>query len=157
MFVHYPQPPQHNYQFELNRDMDFSAAHYVPNQLAGVCANVHGHTYFVNLTIAGNELDETGFLVNFSTLKKIVHGRYDHTLLNDHKEFDVEFNGNPHKYPTTEVVARRIWYIVQQFLSQKPNKPVCLQVFLRETPTSYVLFRPSAEDFAAFEKEITEQ
>ena len=29
----------------------------------------HGHTYFVNLTIAGDKLDHNGFLINFSDLK----------------------------------------------------------------------------------------
>ena len=29
----------------------------------------HGHTYFVNITIAGDELDHNGFLVNFADLK----------------------------------------------------------------------------------------
>lgn len=67
--------------------MHISAAHFIPRESAGACSRVHGHTYTVNITVAGDELDDSGFLVNFSVLKKLVHGNYDHTLLNDHEDF----------------------------------------------------------------------
>ncbi|WP_168119396.1 6-pyruvoyl tetrahydropterin synthase family protein [Paenibacillus sp. HB172176] len=135
----YPQVP-HDYSYELNKDFQFAAAHFVPSELAGKCSKVHGHTYFANVTIGGDVLDETGFLVNFSHIKKLIHGRFDHTLLNDDEEsFD---NSNSDLYPTTEVVARTICELVQHFLDGTTNKPRCLQVFLRETPTSYCVYRP---------------
>ncbi|BBP88827.1 hypothetical protein BsIDN1_24450 [Bacillus safensis] len=65
----YPQT-DHPFSFELNKDMHVSAAHFIPREDAGACSRVHGHTYTINITIAGDELDESGFLVNFSTLKK---------------------------------------------------------------------------------------
>ena len=58
----------HPYQFELNKDFNFSAAHYIPLKKQENVF-VHGHTYYVNLTIAGNTLDKCGFLVNFRDLK----------------------------------------------------------------------------------------
>jgi len=135
----YPSVP-HAYMYELNKDLQFAAAHYVPSEAAGKCQRVHGHTYFANITVAGDELDESGFLVNFSLVKKLVHDRFDHTLLNDDTEsFD---SSDPNRFPTTEVVARTIAEIVQQQLDTQPNRPQCVQVFLRETPTSYVVYRP---------------
>src|SRR6478752_1756638 len=121
----YPQV-FHDYEYELNKDMQFAAAHFVPHTEAGKCRQVHGHTYFVNLTVAGDTLDEAGFLVNFA-------------LLNDHSIFNEE---NPNDFPTTEVVARKIYELVQEYLDTLPNKPSCVQVFVRETPTSYVVYRP---------------
>lgn len=138
----YPQV-KHNYLYELNKDMNFAAAHFVPSSAAGKCADVHGHTYFVNITVAGNDLDESGFLVNFQDLKKLTHGRYDHTLMNNHLEFSAEFDGENYLMPTTEVVARQIWENVETYLQKQPNRPTCLQVIVRETPTSYVIFRPN--------------
>ncbi|MDX8365685.1 6-carboxytetrahydropterin synthase QueD [Cytobacillus sp. IB215665] len=139
----YPQV-QHPYQFELNKDMQFAAAHFVPHDEAGKCRELHGHTYFVNITIAGDDLDHTGFLVNFQQVKKLIHGKFDHTVINDHKEL---FNDqNPNDFPTTEVVAKKIWEIIQEHLNTLPNSPKCLQVFVRETPTSYVVYRPKAGD-----------
>ncbi|MCM3630193.1 6-carboxytetrahydropterin synthase QueD [Paenibacillus glycanilyticus] len=131
---------QHSFQYELNKDMQFAAAHSVPSEEAGHCARVHGHTYFANVTIAGDELDSSGFLVNFAAVKKLIHNRFDHTYLNDHQ--DVFDNNDPNRFPTTEVVARTIYEIVQAFLDETLNKATCVQVFLRETPTSYCIYRP---------------
>lgn len=130
----------HSYQYELNKDMQLAAAHYVPHEAAGKCMQVHGHTYFINVTIAGDDLDETGFLVNFQILKKLVHGKFDHTLMNEHKDVFSETDAN--HFPTTEVVARKIYEIIEGYLVTTANKPTCLQVFVRETPTSYVVYRP---------------
>ncbi|WJP98273.1 6-carboxytetrahydropterin synthase QueD [Macrococcus bovicus] len=129
----YPQVT-HSYRFELNKDMNFSSAHYIPDARAGACARIHGHTYFLNLTIAGNELDDLGFLVNFSELKKLIHARFDHQLLNELPEVEGLI-------PSTEKMAELIYTIVQAYLDGLDNQPTCLQVFLRETPTSYVVYR----------------
>jgi len=135
----YPQTT-HPFQYELNKDMHFSAAHYVPSESAGECRKLHGHTYFVNVTIAGDELDESGFLVNFSLVKELIHKRFDHSSLNEHTEL---FNDeDPSRFPTTENVARVIYEITQEYLDRASNKAHCVQIFLRETPTSYVVFRP---------------
>jgi len=130
----------HDYCYELNKDFQFAAAHFVPAEEAGKCRRLHGHTYFANVTIAGDELDTAGFLVNFSIIKQLIHDRFDHTLLNDDKESfsDVQ----PDRFPTTEVVARTIYEIVQRYLDGTVNRPQCVQVFLRETPTSYCIYRP---------------
>lgn len=132
----------HPFQYELNKDMHFAAAHYVPSESAGECSKLHGHTYFVNVTIAGDELDESGFLVNFSLLKKLIHNRFDHSNLNEHK--DLFSDQDSSRFPTTENVARILYEITQEYLDETSNKPRCVQIFLRETPTSYVVFRPHA-------------
>ncbi|MCG3413164.1 6-carboxytetrahydropterin synthase QueD [Staphylococcus massiliensis] len=135
MFQQMYPSTNHPYQFELNKDFNFSSAHYIPSEDAGKCMRTHGHTYFVNLTIAGDELDDTGFLVNFSALKALVHDQFDHQLLND---LDI-FHG---KSPSTEMVAKTIYDMVAEYLRKRPNQPKCVQVFIRETPTSYVIYRP---------------
>ena len=122
----------HNYKYELNKDMNFAAAHYIDHESAGKCQNVHGHTYFVNISIVGNKLQDNGFLVNFQELKRIAHGKYDHTLMNDH-----DWNG---EQSSTEVVAKTIYKAVREALTAYDNKPQVLQVIVRETPTSYVTY-----------------
>ncbi|NHN29824.1 6-pyruvoyl trahydropterin synthase family protein [Paenibacillus agricola] len=131
----------HPFQFELNKDFHFAAAHYIPAEAAGQCSQMHGHTYFANITIAGNELDEVGFLVNFSLIKKLIHDRFDHTLLNNDSKFDQDDSA---RFPTSEIIAKTICNLVQEHLDTTLNRPVCIQVFLRETPTSYVIYRPKA-------------
>lgn len=134
----YPQV-QHSYQFELNKDLHFSAAHFIPDEDAGKCQMMHGHTYYINVTIGGNELDSTGFLIDFKQIKDLIHKKYDHTILNDHPEFKTNF-------PTTERLAEQIWKSIYSVLQSRSNHPVCLQVIVRETPTSYVVYRPKQED-----------
>lgn len=130
----YPQV-SHDYTYELNKDFNFSAAHFIPSDKAGKCKNIHGHTYFVNVTVVGDELDDIGFLVDFKKLKELVHDKFDHTIINDSAEFtDANF-------PTTEVVAKTISNLVNDYLEKTENKPVCLQVLVRETPTSYAVYR----------------
>jgi 6-pyruvoyltetrahydropterin/6-carboxytetrahydropterin synthase len=109
----YPQVP-HSYRFELNKDMHFSAAHFIPNEDAGKCQMMHGHTYFINVTIGGNKLDSTGFLIDFKQIKDLIHKRYDHSVLNDHPEFQTN-------YPTTERLAEQICKAIQQVLQTRSN------------------------------------
>lgn len=73
--------------------------------------------------------------MNFSELKQLVHGQFDHYLLNDLPQFEG-------KSPSTEIVAQTIYEMVQTSLNQRDNQPKCLQVYVRETPTSYVVYRP---------------
>ena len=135
----YPSVP-HGFRFELNKDMNFSAAHFIPSKDAGQCQEMHGHTYFVNVTIGGDTVDASGFLIDFKQIKQAIHKKYDHSVLNNHPEFK-------DKFPTTELLAEQIWQTIQDLLMATENKPFCLQVIVRETPTSYVIFRPRKEDF----------
>jgi len=130
---------EHPYAYELNKDFHFAAAHYIHHEDAGKCQNIHGHTYYANVTIAGDELDHTGFLVNFKTIKDLIQKRFDHELINEDSKFS---DHDPEYFPTTEVVARTIYEMIQEYLNQQENKAMCVQVFLRETPTSYCVYRP---------------
>lgn len=129
----------HKFSYELNKDFHFAAAHYIPVEDAGKCKHTHGHTYFVNITIVGDILNHSGFLVDFKKIKDLIHKRFDHGILNRDQAFS---DMNPDYFPTTEVVARTMCEIVQEYLNTLQNKPTCLQVFLRETPTSYCVYRP---------------
>ncbi|RTE11025.1 6-carboxytetrahydropterin synthase QueD [Paenibacillus whitsoniae] len=134
MNTYFPFTP-HAFRYELHKEMHLSAAHFIPAESAGKCQRIHGHTYQIDLMIVGDELDANGFLIDFKLLKSIVHDRYDHTLLNEHPEFRV-------LHPTTEVMAKTIYTFIQEYLDGTSNKPSCLQVIVRETPTSYVVYRP---------------
>src|SRR5690625_3615898 len=117
--IHQTYPSvSHPYRFELNKDMHLAAAHFIPSSKAGQCQQVHGHTYYINITIGGDELNELGFLIDFKVIKDLIHNRYDHTLLNDHPEFKSVF-------PTTERVAEHIWKTIQSQLKKEKNKPHC--------------------------------
>lgn len=143
LFQYYPTVP-HGYKYEVNKDFHFAAAHFIPDVKAGKCARLHGHTYVVNLTVVADELDDLGFVADFNKLKQIVHDKFDHHNLNRLEGYFSEIY--PEHYPTTEVLARKIWKIVQDYLDQKPNKPICVQVIVRETPSSYVRYQPDLNE-----------
>ena len=77
--------------FEVTVEQTFAAGHSLRNY-HGKCENVHGHNYRVEVTIQGERLDETGLLVDFIEVKrlmKIVIDRLDHQYINDLAPFDV--------------------------------------------------------------------
>ncbi|RCV51920.1 6-pyruvoyl trahydropterin synthase family protein [Marinitenerispora sediminis] len=47
---------------------NFETAHRLPH-LGGKCRNLHGHSWWVEVTVAG-DLDERGIVVDFGSLKK---------------------------------------------------------------------------------------
>ncbi|QHW34265.1 6-carboxytetrahydropterin synthase QueD [Paenibacillus rhizovicinus] len=142
IFQYYPTV-SHSFTYELNKDLHFAAAHFIPSSLAGKCQDLHGHTYVVNVTVCGDALDESGFLVNFASIKELIHKRYDHTSLNEHEEFS---GADSERFPTTEVLAAAIYAKVQAYLDGCANQPRCMQIIVRETPTSYVIYRPKMQE-----------
>lgn len=73
----------------LTKEFSFEMAHFLPGY-DGLCRNVHGHSYLLKVTVAGEpSTDEAspklGMVMDFSDLKKIVGeevvGRLDHALM----------------------------------------------------------------------------
>jgi 6-pyruvoyltetrahydropterin/6-carboxytetrahydropterin synthase len=63
---------------------EFDAAHSLPGY-QGKCANLHGHTYQVEIVVEG-DVGEDGFVMDFYKLKKIIAvalDDLDHSYLND--------------------------------------------------------------------------
>ena len=61
----------------------FDSAHCLKNY-KGKCANVHGHTYKIEVWVCGDsdQLDKAGILWDFGNLKEILN-HFDHKNLND--------------------------------------------------------------------------
>ena len=94
--------------FILEVKAAFDAAHTL-RHYQGNCARLHGHTWQVTIEVAGEKLDETGMLVDFRDLKKLLEktvSRLDHTYLNDLAAFAGEAGTNN---PTAENLAFFIW------------------------------------------------
>jgi 6-pyruvoyltetrahydropterin/6-carboxytetrahydropterin synthase len=90
--------------FEVTVEEKFASGHALRNY-HGKCENVHGHNYRVQVTLNGETLDQTGLLVDFVELKKVlgeIVERMDHRFLNDVPPFDV-------LNPSAENMARYIF------------------------------------------------
>lgn len=73
----------------VTKIIHFEAAHYLPGY-NGPCANMHGHTYTLEVEVAGHP-DESGMVCDFKKIKSIVQEEIisicDHKLLNDSLPF----------------------------------------------------------------------
>jgi 6-pyruvoyltetrahydropterin/6-carboxytetrahydropterin synthase len=123
--------------YSITKEFTFDSAHYLRNY-AGKCANMHGHTYRVIVTIEGDRLDPLGMLVDFSTVKGLVTHPFDHLLLNEVEPF-TEIN------PTAEHMASTIFYIIDNYCSTLDNDPICKSVLIWETPTSSAKYERKSE------------
>jgi len=106
----------------LVHEFRFEAAHRLPHVPTGhKCARLHGHSFKVELTIAGPVNPATGWLIDFGVLFELwqpLHEELDHHYLNDVPGLE---------NPTSEVLAVWIWD------RMKPRLPELVKVTLFET------------------------
>ena len=73
--------------FTITKSFHFSASHVLDSLPAGhQCARLHGHNYIVELVLQARELDEHGFVVDYTDLnpfKAFLDDQLDHRHLND--------------------------------------------------------------------------
>ncbi len=75
--------------FEITVQAGFSSGHYLRNYY-GKCENPHGHNYRVLVTLAGEQLDDAGLLLDFKLLKQVLKPTVDyldHRMINDLEPF----------------------------------------------------------------------
>jgi 6-pyruvoyltetrahydropterin/6-carboxytetrahydropterin synthase len=72
---------------ELTKEYRFEAAHHLPRVPAGhKCARTHGHSYKVEISVAGAVDPDTGWLIDFSVIDDAwatLFARLDHHDLNE--------------------------------------------------------------------------
>ena len=122
--------------FEVTVQAGFSSGHYLRNY-RGKCENPHGHNYRVFVTLAGEELDEAGLLLDFKLLKQVMRpvvDYLDHQMINDLKPFD-ELN------PSAENLARYFFQNTATQLDEMTNGRVRVkECTLYETDTSFARY-----------------
>jgi 6-pyruvoyltetrahydropterin/6-carboxytetrahydropterin synthase len=119
--------------FEVCVEHTFAAAHSLRNY-RGKCENLHGHNYRVQVSVEGRELDDTGLLLDFTELKRLLRqtSEYlDHQFINELKPFDV-------LNPSAENLAKFFHDEIQK------NLPAARVASVRvwETDTSCATYRP---------------
>jgi len=111
----------------LRKEYGFEAAHCIHNHL-GKCRTLHGHSYKLFVSVEGLPDPETGMIIDFNDLSRIVQGKVihqlDHTFLNDLIPL-----------ATAENISIWIW---EQL---KPGLPSLVQLELFETTGSGVTYR----------------
>jgi len=80
---------------------DFEAAHRLPGH-PGACANLHGHHYRFEVQVAGSPDSQSGMVIDFAALDRLVHEKVIQEL--DHRDLN-EVLPNP----TAEAIVGWIW------------------------------------------------
>jgi 6-pyruvoyltetrahydropterin/6-carboxytetrahydropterin synthase len=102
----------------VKREFRFESAHYL-NKYDGKCANLHGHSYILNV-VFGLPIRDTGISLDFSILKEEVSGivnLLDHQKVND----IIPFN------PTAENML--IWMWNQLVIKQRTKGLESIQLY----------------------------
>jgi 6-pyruvoyltetrahydropterin/6-carboxytetrahydropterin synthase len=127
---------------EISKDFEFEAAHSLAHlPYTHKCHNLHGHSYKVLVTCAGEIDPEFGWVIDYADISKVMQ-----PILNaiDHTNIDILFAGKrekcsdaPKPKPSTaENLA--IWFYNQL----KPTLPSVVAIEIKETASSLVVYRP---------------
>lgn len=131
-----------NKEITVVKEFTFESAHRLP-EYKGKCRNIHGHSYKLLVGYKGPINEDTGMVIDFSIVKKIVEEEIvdvlDHKMLNDVK--DVSGESFPYKCPTAENMIR--WIVIKlRDEGKMPSIFVNLEfIRLYETETSYAEWR----------------
>ena len=102
----------------ISRTVEFASAHRLHREdwseernrdVFGKCANPygHGHNYVLEVTVCGEADEETGMLVHFQSLKRLLHEEVVAPLDHRHLNHDVPFLAGV--LPTSENLIRILW------------------------------------------------
>ncbi len=114
----------------VTKEFLFDAAHHLEDY-EGACANVHGHTYKLQVTVTGVR-NKNGFVIDFNILRATVRGAIIDRL--DHKDLNEVFHFNP----TAENMV--VW-IYDELFWMIPYPLKLSSIKLWETPTSFAEYR----------------
>jgi 6-pyruvoyltetrahydropterin/6-carboxytetrahydropterin synthase len=118
--------------YEVTVEKDFSSGHYLRNY-KGKCENPHGHNYKLRVTLAGEELDAAGLLLDFTVIKQILRPiieRLDHRMLNEVEPFNT-------LNPSAENIARYFYdQVSQQLAATTQGRVRVKQCTIWETDTA---------------------
>lgn len=135
----------------ITKEFKFEMAHSLMGY-DGPCRNIHGHSYSLNVTVAGNPITDDehpklGMVMDFGDLKKIVReaviDEFDHSLVLNQKMPVIlidELKENFEKIilldyqPTSELM---VIDFAERIKSLLPSNIELKYLMLRETVTSY--------------------
>ena len=102
----------------------------------GKCANPnwHGHNYVLFVTVKGEVIAETGYLINLKELSQIIKTYITEKL--DHKNLNMDVDFFKNKMASTENLAIAIWEQLEPHINKLGGKLHCVK--LHETENNYV-------------------
>jgi 6-pyruvoyltetrahydropterin/6-carboxytetrahydropterin synthase len=115
---------------EIYKVFHLESAHRLPNlPTSHKCSRLHGHSFRVEVYLAGEVDAKSGWIMDFADLKERFHPVFealDHRYLNDVPGLE---------NPTSENLARWIWKKL------KPELPGLTKIVIAETCTSGCIYQ----------------
>lgn len=105
---------------ELTQEFGFDAAHYL-GQGAPENARMHGHSFYVEVTLRGEPDPKTGWLRDFGEVRRTLEAireSLDHRLLND-----IEDLGSPTLENLSRYIYRRAKATLPEVVRVKLRRP----------------------------------
>jgi 6-pyruvoyltetrahydropterin/6-carboxytetrahydropterin synthase len=136
----------------LTRRATFSASHYYWNdawtaekneQVFGRCSNRngHGHNYTLEVTVAGETDQVTGFVVDLKWLRDVMEREVLEAY--DHRHLNLEVPEFAHTNPTTENIAIAVWKRLEAAISAAEGARLS-RVRVYETAETFAEYRGEA-------------
>ena len=131
----------------ISKEVHFCAAHKLYNakwneekneEIFGKCANTnwHGHNFDMTVTVKGEPDPDTGFIINFKILKKIIKKEIIEKV--DHKNLDMDVEFLKGKMTSCENLVVAFWDILKSKIEEESSGRATLHcIKLYETPTSF--------------------
>lgn len=136
---------------------EFASAHRLLKGYQGICRNLHGHNYKVQLVLSSTVIDDNDIVLDFSIIKKVLNKWVDDNL--DHAvivaSFDAELlefvKSNQQKHyiihnanTSAEVLAEHLFHQFQPLIINAGHDLVSLtKVQVYETATASASFIPA--------------
>lgn len=102
--------------YELRVITQFAAAHQL-RIFGGKCEKLHGHNWRIEVSLAGDKLNDGGLLIDFREVKEATDGileELDHSFLNELPQFEDQS-------PSSENIAA---YVFEKLSSKLNNKRI---------------------------------
>lgn len=120
--------------FRVTKIIEIEAAHQLVGY-NGPCANMHGHSYKIEISMQSEKLNHNSMVIDFKTLKDIMKkhiDKYDHSVLN-------ETMTTTRMFPTAENMCKEIFINIQAFINTFPreNGAQITKVKIWETSSSF--------------------
>ena len=119
--------------YEITTESHFCAAHRL-NNYNGPCENLHGHNWLVKATVAGENLDKSGIVIDFKVLKRKLNDILDEL---DHRNLNDIFD-RQNQSPSSEFIARYIYQKLKESINSADVRVSRVEV--QETPGNSAVY-----------------
>lgn len=131
--------------YYITRKEHFSASHKLENKnfskkkntdIFGKCNTLHGHNYYIKVTVCGKVNLTSGYTIDLKEIKKIIFkeiiNKVDHKFLNELPMFK-------NIIPTTENMAYIFWNILKRKIDRNNLKLYSVKIY--ETEKNSVTYK----------------